>query len=242
MPRPRTILLALSALVLGGAVLAWLLVPGRGAASRGGEPSASSRARPVSPASDRSSQRSDGAITFLGGSDRSSGRPSGPRSGASSRAPVAPPRPPAPIRPGELPSFETVAYPLGRPAYAGEPVSAYVRVGSLGKDLALNVNQGGEFPRVPVAPGETVEIRLAFSRSAPGTRVALNAEDGGSLRVGRESGRSLAGALDGQRQLGLSYRVTTTSGAHRVTLRTPDGETKTLEFWSGDPPTRKTMP
>src|SRR5690606_11118987 len=106
-------------------------------------------------------------------------------------------RPPAPVLPGELRSFETVPYPLGRPAYGGEPVTAYLRVASLERDLALSVNQGGEFPRVPVLPGETVQVRLAFTRSPPGTPVGLSAEDGGVVAAdGRRRGRSLAGQLD----------------------------------------------
>ncbi len=70
-------------------------------------------------------------------------------------------------------------YTEGQPFYEGEPVTAYVRVGSTGRQAALAVNQGGEYPQLLTEPGEEVQIRLAFSRTEPGSPIALTAQDGG---------------------------------------------------------------
>ncbi|MEX2580697.1 MAG: hypothetical protein WD342_16690 [Verrucomicrobiales bacterium] len=234
-PNPRPILLALCAFVLGGAFLAWLLDSGdSGTTARNGAAAPSASAR----TSGSGAAPLPDAITLIDAPDRSR------RRGAAPRRPLASASlpPPAPVLPGELGAFETVPYPLGKPAYGGEPVTAYLRVASLDRELALSVNQGGEFPRVPVLPGETVQVRLAFAHSPPDTPVALSAEDGGVVAVDGRRGRSRAGKLDGRRQLGLSYRVSETAGVHRVALRTPGGETKVLEFWAGDPPPRKPLP
>jgi hypothetical protein len=111
-------------------------------------------------------------------------------------------------------------------------VTAYVRVPSTKKQEALTVNQVGEFPRVMTQPGETVQVRLAFTRTEPGTPVALTSEDGGLIEGGQ---RSTAGKLDAARQLAFAYTVSQNPGIHRVSIRTPSGESKVLEFWVGKP-------
>jgi len=136
------------------------------------------------------------------------------------------------IQPTELPTFQPYRYPGNPPFYPGEPVTAYVRVPSTKKHSALTVNQGGEFPRMMTQPGETVQVRLAFSQTEPDTPVALTSQDGGLIEGGQ---RSTAGMLDAQRQLAFAYTVSRNPGIHRVTVTTPAGETKTLEFWAGDP-------
>ncbi len=133
-----------------------------------------------------------------------------------------------PVQPSELYAFKPVLYTEGQPFYEGEPVTAYVRVGSTGRQAALTVNQGGEYPQLLTEPGEEVQIRLAFTRTEPGSPIALTAQDGGlvvleqgartpssvaggALQIDPPT-RSTAGVLDAQRQLGFAFRVSEKGG------------------------------
>jgi len=136
------------------------------------------------------------------------------------------------IRAEEIGGFKPYLYPGGKPYYAGDPVTAYVRVPSTKQELALTVNQAGEFPQLNTAPGEVVQVRLAFTKTAPSTPIALTSEDGGLIEGGV---RSSAGKLDAARQIAFAYTVSNNRGIHRVTVTTPLGETQTLEFWAGLP-------
>jgi hypothetical protein len=136
------------------------------------------------------------------------------------------------IQPAEIGAFQPYLYPGNPPLYEGEPVTAYVRVPSSKTSQALTVNQMGEYPQLDTQPGETVQIRLAFTKTAPDTPVALTSQDGGLIEGGQ---LSTAGMLDGSRQLAFAYTVSPNRGIHRVTLTTPAGETKTLQFWAGTP-------
>jgi hypothetical protein len=142
------------------------------------------------------------------------------------------------IQPGEIGAFKPYLYPGGKPYYPGEVVTAYVRVPSMKKNEALTVNQGGEFPRMMTQPGETVQVRLAFTKTEPDTPVAITSQDGGLIEGGQ---RSTAGVLDATRQLAFAYTLSNTPGIHRVTLTTPAGETKALQFWVGPPLAMKKM-
>ncbi len=51
-----------------------------------------------------------------------------------------------PVQSSELSAFKPVLYSEGQPHYAGELATAYVRVGSTEKQVALTVNQGGGVP------------------------------------------------------------------------------------------------
>ncbi len=131
-----------------------------------------------------------------------------------------------------LADFTPQPYPNGKPAYDGEPVTAYIAVPSTGAKVALTVNQLGEFPRVQTAVGEKVEVRLAFTRTAPGTPVAMAAQDGGKLHPGK---LSAALPVDAERQLAFAFTMSPNPGMHRVSVTTAAGELKTLEFWAGKP-------
>lgn len=132
------------------------------------------------------------------------------------------------IRADDLPSFKPYPYPGGQPYYPGEKTTAYVRVPSTGKQEAMTVNQGGEYPRLLTKPGETVQIRLAFTETPPETPIALTAQDGGLIE-GKQ--KSTVGWVDSAGQLAFAYSLSNNPGMHRVTVGTPSGETKTLEFW-----------
>jgi hypothetical protein len=126
--------------------------------------------------------------------------------------------------------FQRQAFPDGVPAYEGEMVTAYVEVPSSGKKIALTPNQSGEYPKVVTQPGEAVEVRLAFTRSQPGEAVAVSAQDGGVLHVGKMAGKL---EVNTNREVGLGFVVSTNPGIHRITFTTSGGEAKTLNFWAG---------
>lgn len=130
----------------------------------------------------------------------------------------------------DLKAFKEYTYPAGTPYYIGEKVTAFVEISSTGEKQALTVNQAGEYPRMMTEPGEMVQVRLAFAETAPNTPIAITAHDGGLLD---DELRATALLLDEARQLAFSFTVSTNPGIHRVTFRTPAGETKTLEFWAG---------
>ncbi|MBV6501493.1 MAG: hypothetical protein CJBNEKGG_04006 [Prosthecobacter sp.] len=136
------------------------------------------------------------------------------------------------IKLGEEGGFAPYRWPGSPPAYPGEAVTAFVRVSSTKMQQALTVNQAGEFPRMMTQPGETVQVRLAFTQSKPGSPVALSSEDGGLIE---STWRTTAGKLDAARQLAFAYTVSKNPGIHRISIRTPSGESKILEFWAGQP-------
>lgn len=161
-------------------------------------------------------------------SDSSSGKNSGLRSGAPKAAMTVSGH----ISPRDLTSFKPHTYPSGQPFYPGEPVTAFVRVPSTAQQIAMTVNQGGEYPQLNADPGETVEVLLGFSQTEPGSPVALSAQDGGVLDDGK---RTAALILDKNRQVAFSFKLTPNPGLHRIAIQSPTGETKTLEFWVGEP-------
>ena len=138
------------------------------------------------------------------------------------------------IAPSALADFEAIPFPGGQPAYDGEKVTAYVASANSGRKIALTVNQLGEFPRVWTNPSEPVEVRLAFTSTRPGSHVAVAAQDGGKFQGGVVSA---ALQVDDARQIAFAFTVSANPGMHRVSVTTPDGERKTLEFWAGPPST-----
>lgn len=136
----------------------------------------------------------------------------------------------APIRSEEAAGFKPFVWPNGKPHYEGEPVTAFVRVGSSGEQVALSVSQGGEYPRVQIQPKEEVQVRLKFSTLAPQTPVAFTAQDGGAFKDGRPGAMF---RVDDARELGFAFTASANEGTHRVTFSTPGGETKVLDFWVG---------
>lgn len=154
-----------------------------------------------------------------------------------SPTPVATPAPAAKESPLPFPSeqkdekgYEIIAWPGGKPHHEDEPVEAYVTVGSSGRKLRMEVNQLGEYPRVQIKAGDKVDVRLQFNRSAPGSSIALTAQDGGHFS---SSTPSLQAVLDESRQASFSFEASTNEGIHRVTFLSALGEVKTLDFWVG---------
>lgn len=146
-------------------------------------------------------------------------------------------RPAAPESPLPFPSgqkdengYEVIAWPGGKPHHEDEPVEAYVTVGSTGRKLRMDVNQLGEYPRVQIKAGDKLDVRLQFNRSAPGSAIALTAQDGGRFASSTASQQAV---LDEARQASFSFEASTNEGIHRVTFLSPLGEVKTLDFWVG---------
>jgi len=112
-------------------------------------------------------------------------------------------------------------------------VTAYVAVPSTGRKVALTVNQLGEFPRIETKPSGQVEVRLAFTSTKPGDRVAVVARDGGKLQTGKLSAALTVGE---NQQIAFAFTAPPNVGIHRLSVTTPAGELKTPAFWAGPPP------
>ncbi len=127
--------------------------------------------------------------------------------------------------------FERVEWPGGKPHYEGEPVVAQVTTGDGKRKLHLEVNQLGEYPRVQVGPEERVNVHLQFQSSKPGMPLALAAQDGGALAGAKMSQRV---DLNAQGAAEFAFTASANVGAHRVSIVTPKGEVKNLDFWVGE--------
>ncbi len=133
-------------------------------------------------------------------------------------------------KPFDRPAYEPVLPPSeGRPEVEGEPLEVFVQIPSKRQQLLLRPNQGREYPRVYVSEGETVSVRVEFSQSPPGTKVAVVPQDGGAL-AGRVS---IVHSIDSQRAIAFDFTASRNRGTHRVKLTTQLGETHLLDFWVG---------
>ena len=103
---------------------------------------------------------------------------------------------------------------------------------STGQKIGVGVSQAGEYPRIYTAPKESVEVRLLFQDSKPGSKVAVSVQDGGALHTGTSSALM---SLDELGQLAFGFNVSRNEGIHRVSFTTTGGEVKTLNFWAGEP-------
>lgn len=117
----------------------------------------------------------------------------------------------------------------GAPAVEGEAADVFVKVGSSDQKLHLTPNQGREYPRVYVREGETVQVRVEFTQSEPGSSVSIAPQDGGSL-----SGHpAKISVLDARRAIAFDFTASQNPGTHRVKLVTQRGEAHLLDFWAG---------
>jgi hypothetical protein len=155
-------------------------------------------------------------------------------------APAPLPEPPAAslpdgaLRIGSREVFERAEYQKafvakGAPAVEGEVADVFVKVGSTNQKLHLTPNQGREYPRVYVREGETVQVRVEFTQSAPGSAVSVSPQDGGNL-AGHAAKVSV---LDAGRAIAFDYTASQNPGTHRVKLVTQSGEAHLLDFWAG---------
>ena len=125
--------------------------------------------------------------------------------------------------------YQRALVATGAPATEGETADVFVRVGSSGQKLHLTPNQGREYPRVYVTEGETIQVRVEFSQSEPGSPVSISPQDGGSL-AGHAAKMIV---LDAQRALAFDFTASRNPGTHRVKLVTQRGEAHLLDFWAG---------
>lgn len=123
-----------------------------------------------------------------------------------------------------------VTSPANESSRLGDPRAAHIRIGATERTLVPNAR--GEFPRLVVAPAASISASVPFIDAAPGDRISLQTEDGGTL-MGPAAGGSIA--VDAGRYARLEYRAAATDGMQRVTLRR-GGESRVLEFWIGAEP------
>lgn len=143
-------------------------------------------------------------------------------------------------------SFNRDAYALvsnknaERPAVNGENVTVYVASTQSDRKLKLSPNQGREYPRIYVAPGETLRVRAEFPLSQPGTKVAVVPQDGGTVGKGLAS---VAHSIDQDGAIAFDFTASNNTGTHRLKMLTQLGETHLLDFWVGpEMPYRKAIP
>uniref|UniRef100_UPI00056DA62C hypothetical protein n=1 Tax=Verrucomicrobium sp. BvORR106 TaxID=1403819 RepID=UPI00056DA62C len=120
----------------------------------------------------------------------------------------------------------------------GEVVEAFVSVAALNRRVRMMPNQLGEYPRIWMGDAARAEVTLVFQDAAPGTPVALAAQDGGKF-TGQDQAALLT-AVDAQQRVSFAFDVSSNPGVHRVTTRTPGGDVKLLEFWAGEAPAIQT--
>ena len=97
----------------------------------------------------------------------------------------------------------------------GEKAGARVTVSGVTTE-ALAANEFGEFPRVYVAPSQTVSVRVAFPDAEPGARVVAQVEDGGKFADGKPVAVL---DLDEKREASFQFTAGEEQGAYRISVR-----------------------
>jgi hypothetical protein len=110
---------------------------------------------------------------------------------------------------------------------ANDPRAAQLTVDGLPRAVVANVR--GEFRRVLVPASAIIAASVPFPDAQPGEKIAVQAEDGGSLLDTAAQGFV---TIDAAHHAPVQFKVSAHDGIHRVTLRR-GGETRVLEFWVG---------
>jgi len=116
---------------------------------------------------------------------------------------------------------------------AGQSAVATVSVGDRAEELIAN--EVGDFPRVNVAPRQTVPVRLVYPQAEPGAPIVVQVMDGGAMAsperpagINHDLVRLLR--LDQARSAEMSFTVSEHGGMHRLVL-TQGADKKVLDFW-----------
>jgi hypothetical protein len=109
--------------------------------------------------------------------------------------------------------------------------SAQATVAVAGKSFALASTDGGEFPRVFVAPEQSAQISVRLPDIGTKERVLVRAEDGGAFADG-ETARIFV--TDEQGLLQFDARTSVEAGTHRFVVVGNDQEW-ILDLWVGPP-------
>ena len=125
--------------------------------------------------------------------------------------------------------FVMQGYPGSRPEAVGPASEALVSVAGGLRKLRLHPNQNGEFQRVYLPLGGSIEAKVKMKRPA-GEKVAVSVRDGGLLTNGKNAELAQIGA-DGC--VHVTFKTEGYQGIHRVTLTAENGETATLDLWAG---------
>ncbi len=125
----------------------------------------------------------------------------------------------------------TVVQPSGLRRVSLSAHAADIRATAKNSSEPLSMDETGHYERVMVRLGEVVPVRIAFPNSQPGTKVAIQVEDGGNLVGGRVSEvRTLGEDL----QVSFDFEIGHEVGIYRVGIRHKDS-LAVLDFWAGDP-------
>ncbi|MES2996125.1 MAG: hypothetical protein V4733_04870 [Verrucomicrobiota bacterium] len=159
-----------------------------------------------------------------------SGRPS---SSSTENKTIRPPRPERDVAAisGRRSSHETPSAPLASPVHAmaasGDSATAEVVIN--GARHRLVPNQLGEFQRVYVETGGSVDVTVRYAGAKPGEKVIAAMQDGGTL-----NGKGIAEqfTVDSSGNIAFSAETRDEGGIHRVLL-TKGADRKTLDIWGG---------
>lgn len=128
-----------------------------------------------------------------------------------------------------LDAYKTSPQVATTPARLEDPRAATVSIEGEEKWVLPNIRN--EFPRLVVRPQAVVRISLPFPELPPGAKVAIDAEDGGTVMDAR--GGYLP--LNDESRADFSYQLPAHEGAHRVSVR-HGSDTRTFEYWVGEEP------
>lgn len=137
-----------------------------------------------------------------------------------------------------------LCYPLispdaAEPAHRRATLPHEATIKLTGKDLKLQANAHGEFPRQSLAPEQRVEIRLQLPLAERLEPLTITAMDGGRVLTTGPDGERAAkpGARhspDASRRLDFTFIADKHPGIYRVLVK-KGREQRTLEFWVGPP-------
>ncbi|MES2995704.1 MAG: hypothetical protein V4733_02740 [Verrucomicrobiota bacterium] len=179
--------------------------------------------------SQRDADRRDVAITSSPSSPANAGnspttsspenpviRPDRKDAAANSGRPSSETPPPAPLAP-----------PVWPMASSGSEATATVVVN--GARHRLVPNQLGEFQRVYVETGGSVDVTVRYPAAKPGDKIIAAMQDGGTL-----NGKGIAEqfTVDSSGNIAFSAETRDEGGIHRVLL-TKGADRKTLDIWGG---------
>jgi hypothetical protein len=111
--------------------------------------------------------------------------------------------------------------------HPGMPATAVVEVGGR-KTPTLHLNQAGEFPRVYIAPKQSVRVSVALPTAEIGGKVVASLEDGGELEGGRPVNVM---TVNSERIVSFAFTAGAAAGRYRVVLR-HQGESKVVVLWA----------
>ncbi|HEY5813417.1 MAG TPA: hypothetical protein VIT23_12295 [Terrimicrobiaceae bacterium] len=100
------------------------------------------------------------------------------------------------------------------------------------KNVTVEPNQVGGFPRQLVQQGQKVTVQMSYPDGSPGDLVVAGVLDGGQFENRQ---RAISLHLDGKGRVSFDYTVSQELGVFRVSVR-KGGDVKMVELWAGPEP------